>query len=162
MRRERRKITVMFLFKGRGRVVDYFSQQNIVWKLWKPTFNECLWTDTLNSLDHDEWREIHLCSYYWRFRSFFYLSDAWQMFKSWHQADLFQKIRETWGNLSKTSINILRTSVWWTENPVNLSGVSVPNLEIAVNYAVKWAFLFLPQVQVATHCWKRSCFQSLH
>lgn len=92
----------------------------------------------------------------------FYFSDAWQMFKTWQRAELAQKIHETWENLSKTPINILKTSVWWTENSVNLSGVSVPNLEIKFNYRVKWAFLFLLRVQVAPHCWKWSCFQSLH
>lgn len=92
----------------------------------------------------------------------FYPSDAWQLFKTWHQAELFQKIHETWENLSKTPVNIWKTSVWWTENSVNLPGVSVPNLEIKVNYRVKWAFLFLLWVQVAAHCWKWSCFQSLH
>lgn len=92
----------------------------------------------------------------------FYLSDAWQLFKTWHWAELFQKIHETWENLSKTPVNILRTSVWWTENSVNLPGASVPNLEIKVNYRVKRAFLFLLRVQVAAHCWKWSCFQSPH
>lgn len=90
-----------------------------------------------------------------------YFSDACQMFKTSHWAELFQKIHETWENLSKTPINILKTSVWWTENSVNLSGVTVPNLEIKFNYRVKWAFLFLLWVQVALHCWKLSCFQSL-
>lgn len=116
----------------------------------------------LNSLDHYKCREIHLCSYYWMFKNFFYFSDAWQMFKTWHQAELFQKFHDTWENLSKTPVNILRASVWWTENSVKLSEVIVPSLEIKVNYRVKWAFLFLLQVQVATHCWKWSCFQSLH
>lgn len=72
----------------------------------------------------------------------FYFSDAWQMFKTWQRAELAQKIHETWENLSKTPINILKTSVWWTENSVNLSGVSVPNLEIKFNYRVNGHFYF--------------------
>lgn len=113
----------------------------------------------LNSLDPDECREL---MQFLQNVQKFSISDAWRLFKTWHRAELFQKIHETWEKLSKTPGNIIRTSVWWTENSVNLSGANVPNLEIKVSYRVKWAFLFLLRVQVAAHCWKWSCFQSLH
>lgn len=103
-----------------------------------------------NSPDPGECRVPAECS------GVFHLPDAWQLFQTWHRAELVQKIHETWENLSKTPVNTLRTSVWWTENSVNLSGVSVPNLEIKVTSRVKRAVWFLLRVQDAAHCWKWS------